>query len=191
MVRVEDLVPGFVERRVPDRPEWVASNQRDPWTAAEVYARFALAFSTLFFAVCALLTAFGVFNAWVLLFVPLVVANAYAWTWLLWRLRIPEAGTLSRRRALTTGLAVGTCSWLTVGFVMSSALSVFQYFRGTPLATMEQLWAAFGLGVLFTVAGFVLTLGIPTIASVGLALWTLDYEERSGREKQTSEYQFQ
>lgn len=185
-MRVENCVPGFVARRVPERPEWVASSPRDPRTAAEVYGTFAFAFSTLF---CAL-WAIGVFNPATLLFVPLVVANAYSWTWLLWRLRVPSEGTVSRRRALTTGLAIGTCSWLTVGFLVSGALTVFQLLTGTGFATSEPLGAIFALGVLFTVAGFVLTLGVPTVASVGLALWTLDYEERSGREKRESNYDF-
>lgn len=70
MVRVENLVPGFVATRVPERPEWTEANQRDPRTAAEVYGKFALAFSTLFF----LVLAFG--NPVALLYVPLVVANA-------------------------------------------------------------------------------------------------------------------
>jgi hypothetical protein len=185
-MRVETLVPGFVARRVPERPEWVAENQRDPRTAARVYGTFALAFSTLF---CAL-WAIGSFNPATLLFVPLVVANAYSWTWLIWRLHVPPEGPVSRRRALTAGFAIGTCSWLTVGFLISGALTGFSLLTGTDFATMEPLGAVLALGVLITVAGFVLTLGVPTVASVGLALWTLDYEERSGREQRKSNYDF-
>lgn len=187
MVRVEDLLPGFVERRVPDRPEWVEANQRDPRTAAEVYAKFALAFSTLFFA----LFAIGTVHPAPIAFVPLVVANATAWTWLLWCARIPDEGVVSRRRALTIGLAIGTGSWLTVGPLLAAGTVGASVLTGTEFQTTDPLGAVLGLGTLYSVAGFVLTLGIPTIASVGLALWTLDYEERSGREKRESNYQFE
>lgn len=187
MVRVEDCVPGFVERRVPDRPAWVESNQRDPRTAAQVYGAFALAFSTLFFA----LFAVGTFHPAPLLFVPLVVANATGWTWLLWWFRIPAEGVVSRRRALTTGLAIGTGSWLTVGPLMAAGTTGVSLLTGTEFQTMEPVGAVLALGTLFSVAGFVLTLGIPTVASVGIAFWTLDYEERSGREKRGTNYDFQ
>jgi hypothetical protein len=186
-MRVEALVPGFVERRVPERPEWVESNQRDPRTAAEVYGGFALVFSTLFFA----LFAVGLFNAAVLLFVPLVVANATGWTWLVWRFRIPEDGTVSRRRALTTGLTIGTCSWLTVGPLMIATIVGYGALAGNGFRTVEPVAAILALGTFVSVAGFVFTLGIPTIASVGLAVWTLDYDERGGREKRNATFDFE
>ncbi|WP_323676758.1 hypothetical protein [Halorubellus sp. PRR65] len=187
MVRVENLLPGLVERRVPERPEWVASNQRDPRTAAEVYGTFALAFSTLFFV----LFAVGLFNAAVLLFIPLVTANAYGWTWVLWQVRIPEEEeAVSRRRALTTGLAVGTCSWLTVGPLMIAVTVGYGLLTGNEFQTIHPLATVLGIGLFSSVVGFVLTLGVPTIASIGLALWTLDYEERSGREKRKANFDF-
>lgn len=187
MVRVEDLLPGFVERRVPDRPEWVAANQRDPRTAAEVYGKFALAFSTLYFG----LFAVGLFTPLALLFVPLVVANAVAWTWLVWTFRVPSEGTVSRRRALTTGLAIGSLSWLTMGPLMMASLAVPQLLTKGGVDVSGALLEPVVMGLYISVAGLVTTLGIPTAASVGLALWTLDYEERSGREKRESNYQFQ
>lgn len=187
MVRVENLVPGFVATRVPERPPWVESTQRDPRTAAEVYGTFALAFSTLFFA----LFAVGTVHLAPLAFVPVVVANATTWAWVLWWVRIPDEGVVSRRRALTTGLAIGTGSWLTVGPLMAAGTVGVSLLTGPALLTIDPVGAVLGLGTLYSVAGFVLTLGIPTIASVGLALWTLDYEERRGREKRKTNYDFQ
>jgi len=186
MVRVEALVPGFLERRIPERPAWVADDQRDPRTAAEVYGKFALAFSTLYFA----LFAVGIWNPIILLFVPLVVANAVAWTWVLWHLRIPEDGVVPRRRALTTGLAIGTCSWLTVGPLLIVGTTVPILLQDGSVDVSGQLLEPLAFGMYASAAGFVTTAGVPTIASVGLALWTLDYEERNGREKRESDYEF-
>lgn len=187
MVRVEDCVPGFVERRVPDRPAWVESNQRDPRTAAQVYGAFALAFSTLFIGPPALLVS----EPAALLWVPLVVANASAWTWAFWGRYIPDAGGVSRRRTFWTGLGIGTCSWLTVGPLLSIGYTVYVYVGDGSFASLNALWDAVAYGAYYSIGGFVFTLGIPTIASVGLALWTLDYEERSGREKRETNYDFQ
>lgn len=187
MVRVENLLPGFVGRRVPERPEWVASSPRDPRTAAEVYGKFALAFSTLYFA----LLSVGLWNPIGLLFVPVVVGNAVAWTWAVWALRVPGEGTVSRRRALTTGLAIGSCSWLTVGPLVMAAMTVPQLLTKGGVDVSGSLLEPMVLGIYVSAAGLITTLGIPTIASVGLALWTLDYEERSGREKRKSSYDFE
>ncbi|WP_227130705.1 hypothetical protein [Halorubellus salinus] len=187
MVRVEDLVPGFVERRVPERPEWVAENQRDPRTAAEVYGTFALAFSTLYFA----LFAVGIWTPIILLFVPLVVVNAVAWTWVLWHLRISKDGVVPRRRALTTGLAIGAGSWLTVGPLLIAGTTVPKLLKDGGVDVSGQLLEPLAFGLYVSVAGIVTTAGIPTIASVALALWTLNCEERSGREKRRSNYDFE
>jgi hypothetical protein len=187
MVRVEDLVPGFVATRVPERPEWVEANQRDPRTAAEVYGTFALAFSTLVVGAPALLFAEPIGLLWV----PLVVVNAAAWTWALWRLRIPNAGPVSRRNAFWTGLGIGTLSWLTVGPLLSIGYTVSSYLADGTVPSLNMVWDGVAYGVYYTIGGFVLTLGIPTIASVAMAFWLLDYEERSGREKRESNYQFE
>ncbi|MFC6955166.1 hypothetical protein [Halorubellus litoreus] len=185
MVRIEDLVPGFVARRVPRRPEWVEENQRDPRTAARVYGYFAFGFSTLFFLV------FAVGNPLALAYVPLVVANAVGWTWLLWSLRIPGDGEVSRRTTLTTGLAIGTFSWLTVGPLISTAGLAARVLGGESLALGNALGMTLGMGLFFSIWGFVFTLGIPTVASLGLALWMLDDEERGDLERRKSDYQFQ
>lgn len=185
-MRVENLLPGVVARRVPERPGWVAANQRDPRVAARVYGTFALGFSTLCFGVGAL----AAFDAAVLLFVPIVVANAAAWTWLVWALLVPATGVVSRRRTLGVGLAIGTLSWLTVGPLMLAGTTAYALLTGTQFQTLDPVAAVLALGLLYSFAGFVVTLGIPTVASVGLALWTLDYEERSGREKRESDYEF-
>jgi hypothetical protein len=186
-MRVEDPVPGFVERRVPGRPDWVARHQRDPRTAARVYGAFALVFSTLFIGLPALLFS----EPAALLWVPLVVANASAWTWALWRRYIPEAGSVSRQGAFWTGFGIGTLSWLTVGPLLSVGYTVYSYVRDESLPSLNALWDGVAYGVYYSIGAFVFTLGIPTIASVALAVWMLDYEERGGREKREASFDFQ
>jgi len=102
-------------------------------------------------------------------------------------------GTVSRRRALTTGLGIGTLSWLTVGPLMRTGVAAYRLLTGGSVgtATMDAFGATVGLGLFFSLWGFMFTLGVPTIASVGMAFWLLDYEERSGREKRESNYQFE
>ncbi|MFC6955165.1 hypothetical protein [Halorubellus litoreus] len=182
---VEDLLTGFVERRLPERPEWVAANPRTPRVAARVYGTFAFAFSTLFFAIA----AFVVVHPGTLVFVPVVVANAVAWTWVLWHAFVPDSGALSRRRTVAVGTAIGTLSWLTVGPLVFATQTGYSALTGAARApTLSNVLAG---GTVYSIGGFVATLGIPTVASVALALWTLDHEEQSGREKRESTYQFQ
>ncbi|MFC6955164.1 hypothetical protein [Halorubellus litoreus] len=183
-MRVENLVPGFVARRVPDRPEWVASNARDPRTAARVYGAFAFVFTALLVGIPALVMMEPIGVLWVML----VVVNAAAWAWALWWVRIPDAGAVSRRNALWTGLGIGSLSWLTVGPLLSIGYTVGTYLGEGTIPTLNIIWNGVAYGVYYTIGGYVLTLGIPTVASVALALWTLDYEDRSGRERRESNY---
>ncbi|NHN40193.1 hypothetical protein G9C85_00900 [Halorubellus sp. JP-L1] len=186
-MRIEDQLPGFVERRIPDRPDWVADSPRDPRTAAKVYGAFALAFSTLFIGLPALLVSEPAASLWV----PLVVANAGAWTWALWRWRIPDAGPVSRRNAFWTGLGIGTLSWLTLGPLLSMGYTAYVYVSDGSFVPLNALWDAVAYGVYYSIGGFVVTLGIPTVASVALALWMIDYETHRGREKREANYDFQ
>lgn len=185
-MRVEDLVPNVVARRVPERPAWVAATARDPRTAARVYGAFALAFSGLVVGLPVLLLGEPIGVLWV----PLIVANAATWAWLCWRLRVSADGIVSRENVFWTGLGVGTLSWLTVGPLLSISYTVSTYVSDGTIPPVDAVWDGVAYGVYYTIGGYVLTLGIPTMASVALAYWLLDYEERGDREKRESASQF-
>lgn len=179
-MRVENLVPATVARRIPGPPDWVASSPRHPWTAARVYAAVAVAMSTPVL----LWVATG--NPYAVLYIPLIAANTAGWTWVLWWLCIPASGRVSRGRALGTGFAVGTLHWLTLGPLASTAQFAVQQLGRDVGLTLEALVHPLRLGVFLSVTGFVSTLGLPTVASAVIAYWTLGDERRSGREKGAS-----
>ncbi|PSQ19123.1 hypothetical protein BRD00_02430 [Halobacteriales archaeon QS_8_69_26] len=131
-----------------------------PHVAASVVAGTAVAFSAVWFA--SVDGDWGPGLAFVLYLAT--VANAYAVTCAVWWALVPE-GVWSYRRGLGTGLAVGLCSHLTIGFAW---LGVLLLHPGT--TTDWSLLEPVGLGLLMSVYSVPFTLGIPILLCVAVAL---------------------
>lgn len=147
---------------------------RDPHVAGLAYAAVAFTFTFLYFA------GFSQNIALSLVFALAISGNAYAWSRAIWRRRIPQTGSITRRTSATTGAIIGLTSYITVGAVY---LVVFLFFNTLdPSSTLDLLPTVPGSGPLYTLAYFVMwslifsfygvvfTLGIPIVLSIGTAL---------------------
>lgn len=90
------------------------------------------------------------------------VANAYAVTWIVWHRLVPR-DAWSFARGVGTGLAIGVVAHATIGFAWALVAFASDGWSASPLD-------ALGVGVAYSLYSVPMTLGIPIVLSVGVAL---------------------